>query len=551
MSDTISKMQKDLQTIKAKVVEYKALFAKDGTIDAKEQAILNDMQNNIRQIEQKLNDLKSKNALREKLENGRKTATFHLIGHDIVSRINLLDASGEKILQTMELKRGYVFTGSFTIGEGQPVGEYIVQILGTHYPIVRGRVHRNFHEPLNDKEYVVKVNKDKGINVLIDFKQEHKPSAWHPEKQDNPVGSKHTFTVKPSFGIQKIQLMRTNSREPVRVWDIEPSKFQGDITVFLDDNKVSGQYPDDIYYFEVIGYNKGEILKSLEVEKIDELTLSLSWSVDAPPIKVALTIDFDPRDIYFIHEKNGEEHHIIPGERPYIQDVSFVSSDKLTKNLQPGNYKIRISGMSENQISKNVLSSKTYTKINPYSRFDVLIYISDNDLRGEVDHGEITSHLINLATRWWEDVVEEISKVIKEKCKKTEEIKGLFGHLEGTVVGEATKFFGGKVIEIAIMCEKSVCFIVNQILKYEREESLKGKPTIEQIIEKTEKFVNKAKEQFIITAIDDNEWFQSGYLREHKSLTTKKMLLQIKKDIDIIVAGKSKSQVVRDLISKK
>jgi hypothetical protein len=486
---------------------------------------------------------------REDKEN--PTATFHLLGYDIVRQINLLNASG-KVIETIKIEKGHLQSGGFSVGESVPVGKYLVEIKGTHIPIVRGRAWYEGAEELDETVSINKIYKDQVIHVLIDFKQEFSESPYYPPKQDNVAGKETSVSLQPPFGIKTINLIRTNSANPIQSWSIDPSKFEDQITVPLSDENEFGKYPDDRYAFEIIGYNKGEVWESSYSEKIDELRLTFKWRVESPPVSVTMNIDFDPRTIYFIKDDGTEEPSVIPGERPYMEEVFFVTPNLLTKNLLPGKYKIKISGIGENQQPKTIYSDKVYIKKGPYSRFVVLIRISDKDLRDEIDKGAVTAHLIQLATNWWAEAVRLINARIEDRYKnKPKDLKGLIGWLKETVLGSIAKAFAGECAEIVEICEESVIYVVQKIIDYAQEKSLQGSPTVEEILRRTEEFITSAKVQYTITGIDKNEWFQQEYLRDHKSLTTKKMLLQITEDIDWIVARKSMSQLVQEITSKK
>jgi hypothetical protein len=158
--------------------------------------------------------------------------------------------------------------------------------------------------------------------------------------------------------------------------------------------------------------------------------------------------------------------------------------------------------------------------------------------------------LIQLATNWWAEAVRLINARIEDRYKnKPKDLKGLIGWLDETVLGSIADVFVGKSIQIVEICEKSVIYVVKKIIDYAREKSLQGSPTVEEILRRTEEFITSAKVQYTIPEIDKMEWFQHTYLTNHKSLTTKKMLLQITEDIDLIVAGKSMSQLVQEITS--
>jgi hypothetical protein len=547
---------------------YEKLFEEDGEIDSLEKELLSNFNSKIELIYAEVdrkNEQLSKGDEKENNKNAEKelqadeasseddiikhsligtnsVVTFKVNGIDIIGSICLKDES-KRIVDSIELKKGDIQTGSFLLGEGAPVGEYYVEITGTHYPIFRGRVLNERREKLSDARPAKKLNQE-AISVLIDFPQENLESGWYPDKQDNPIGEKDSVSMNPHFGIQKINLRRKNSNEPVLSWDISPENFKGKVEVVLSEE----EYPDDIYYYEVIGYNKYEKSESTEREKIDKLKFTLYWKTNAPDIPVKIELDFDPKWIYFI-PKNGEEEAIqIIGENSSTTDVSFTTSDIVTKRLKPDEYKIKISGTGDEQKNTVFHAQNTFVKSNLYSRFDVQIKISDTNLTGERDLNQITSHLIKLADNWWKTAVHLINEKIENRfSNNSKPIQGLITMIDNSILGDLVEEFGSVPYLIAKACEGAIVSVVTQILEYANAQLQKGRPSLDEILNRVDLYVTRAQSSYTITGIDKDRKFHDKYLYEHRGLTTKKMLLQIEKDIDILIVGKSMHEFVNNI----
>jgi hypothetical protein len=544
--NTSTKAQKELEKIKLELVKYKEIFEFNAVENQQELLLIKKMLLKLHTAEKKIRTNKLLFSYQK-----NPTVTFQLLGYDVVRYIYLKDTSN-KIIESIELKRGDINTGAFVLGFNTPIGIYTIEIIGTHYPIVRGKVWKEGAKKLFYSQEVYKEDSIEPIGILIDFNQVFAESPWYPEKQDNPDGKELSIFLTPNFGIKEIHLMRSNSSTPVETWVIASKEFKGLIDVFLSDNdEYKGKYPDDIYSFECIGYHDGEKFLSKNIEKIDPLQLLLNWETKAIPISVDLSIDFDPRWLYFIPQ-NGEEEAIeIPGEQPYVNDVFYRTSESITNRLALGSYKIKVTGVGENQENKVLVSKKSYPKNNLYSKFEVTIKITDNNLGDERDMNQITNHLIRLGDIWWRQAVVLIQEKLKVQFQNTpNDLKGLASLIDDSIIGKLAEEFGSTPLAIANACEQTILFVIKKISAYATQELSKGKPTIDEILEKTGNMVQLAQSRYTITGIDANSSFKDDYLYLHRGLTTKKMLLQIEKDIDIIVVGKSMSTFVNDLFSK-
>jgi len=483
---------------------------------------------------------------------GEIVISFELGWTDIIHYIHLINNEG-KVVQCVKLndpsedKEIFLHhsTGYFILGDKVPAGDYRVELVGCRRDVFRGKLSGKKKE-LSKIESITKDKASDLIHVLIDFDQESpfdEIKEWLP-KQDNTHGRE--FTVKKNvckFGVKEIILRKAS--DPLSIcgkWEIDPADFKGTIKVKLTEK----DFDDDIYYFELIGYNEQERNTTLPMAKIDEVTYTLNWEVKLDPIVVKMDIDFDPRQIYFMNS-NGEEYQsYIYGERPHLTQVEFISNDVLTKKIPPGEYRIRISGVEEDGHIKVQLSASTYKKGQAYSRFKIILNQKDDNLRGERDIHLILDHLKDEGERWLDRAFLEIKDRLLFKFKSTDyKVQGLISYLQQKVpVSGVIMSFGGSCKSLAEASELIVTEVVKAILKHAENEAQRGKPSIEDILSELKTFIADAKSKKIYTDLFVDDQFISAYLDDKQALTTQKLLLQITKDIDILIVGMSLNEFV-------
>lgn len=104
--------------------------------------------------------------------------------------------------------------------------------------------------------------------------------------------------------------------------------------------------------------------------------------------------------------------------------------------------------------------------------------------------------------------------------------------------------FGGSCVDFAKKSELIVTEVVKAILKHAENEAQRGKPSIEDILSEVKTFIADAKSKQTYTDLFVDDKFISAYLDDKQALTTQKLLLQITKDIDMLIIGMSLNEFV-------